>query len=868
MPVLPEIFLGRDAYVKNVIDRITEPSENKSCFAILGSGGMGKTSVAVAVCHDSRVRAHFVGGVHWISCVEVTSATLLIDALFDVFDIPVPSYSQLKELISILKTSSQPRLLVLDNVETPLDSHKSSAFVEDVLLSVASVPRLTLLLTRRGSQYVGLDRMPWARPKLEPLEPLEPAAAREVYLENQWDAKGGTDALDDLLDAVDRVPLAVHLLARVAYIQKLAPGALLSQWKREKTSVAELGPDSRSSLNISIRLSLDSDHVRSRPEALKLLYILSMLPGGLSRDGKIFTSLTSSFKEYMADVTVLLRTGLAYMSKGPLQVLSPIRQYMLQYHDSLSTRKEVFAAYYNHVETRARTGSLQTGSDFQATIDWFKPEVMNLHQVLSDALIEEKSETAIQTAVHFSQFLDYYRPSADLAALCKDTAKAVASPLLPVALKQYGDNLLTVDEFDAARLALREAEEQYREVQNELDVTRCLRLIAFSYRMQDKLADAREPLHQALAGFQRIGDQTGIAECRRDLADIHLELGELAQARSMLADAVAAFKATGNDSGMAGCHQTTGDILCKERRFRDAESSFRRAHDLYKETSDELGQAASRRRWAEALLRLGELGEAAQGFEQSLELFSNLPDQSGIASSNQGLGDVRNAQRRHNEALNYLQAAKTAFERMDSAEDAVAECQRSLGNAYLGTGEYDAAETSLKAAMEVFQAREDGARLRDCQRIRGLLLVARAQYFEARSLLVDALEDARKTSDPLSQGFCHQSLGELNFKQGHSKQAIKHFKQALIQFQVLDDAVGKSDCAARLGELLRSRSRLYEASMALQEAQKDVERANDSRRTADIQALINSLPRNGGLRMGVSKWRYQIGQFMHAVLHS
>lgn len=57
MPSKPLIFYGRETVIEDIARRIT--AEGNPHVAILGPGGMGKTSVALAVMERDEVKAKF-----------------------------------------------------------------------------------------------------------------------------------------------------------------------------------------------------------------------------------------------------------------------------------------------------------------------------------------------------------------------------------------------------------------------------------------------------------------------------------------------------------------------------------------------------------------------------------------------------------------------------------------------------------------------------------------------------------------------------------------------------------------------------------------------------------------------------------------
>ena len=58
MPLKPAVFHGRDVIIKEITQLLIK--EETSRVSILGAGGMGKTSVALAVVEQSLIKARFL----------------------------------------------------------------------------------------------------------------------------------------------------------------------------------------------------------------------------------------------------------------------------------------------------------------------------------------------------------------------------------------------------------------------------------------------------------------------------------------------------------------------------------------------------------------------------------------------------------------------------------------------------------------------------------------------------------------------------------------------------------------------------------------------------------------------------------------
>src|ERR1700730_16552140 len=84
-PPAPEVFYGRADFVSQAVSviRATESPH----LAILGPGGIGKTTVALAILHDNDIRQMFQGRRYFVPCEAVTSPHSLLQYIHQVLGI-------------------------------------------------------------------------------------------------------------------------------------------------------------------------------------------------------------------------------------------------------------------------------------------------------------------------------------------------------------------------------------------------------------------------------------------------------------------------------------------------------------------------------------------------------------------------------------------------------------------------------------------------------------------------------------------------------------------------------------------------------------------------------------------------------------
>ena len=149
---LPILFHGRETLVQDIAQLLIKEESPHVC--ILGPGGMGKTSVSLAVVESAPIKAHFFPEhLFWVPCIEATSATLFLELFYTQLQIPRTKQITLSKIISQLDASTQPRLILLDNFETlwnaPGGAQKQ---VGDILRKLAMLKHVSILVTMRGSQ--------------------------------------------------------------------------------------------------------------------------------------------------------------------------------------------------------------------------------------------------------------------------------------------------------------------------------------------------------------------------------------------------------------------------------------------------------------------------------------------------------------------------------------------------------------------------------------------------------------------------------------------------------------------------------------------------------------------------------------------
>ncbi|KAJ7842490.1 P-loop containing nucleoside triphosphate hydrolase protein, partial [Mycena leptocephala] len=316
LPPEPQIFHGRELELADILRLFNQGTTR---IAILGAGGMGKTSLARAIVHHEEIATRYEQHRFFIACDSAATKVELAATIGSHVGIK-PGRDLTQPLVQYF-SSNPPSLLILDNLETLWEPSETRADIEEFLSLLTDVAHLALLITMRGAERPG--KVCWTRPFLLPLRPLNHQAARQTFIDIADDGHDAED-VEKILALTNNMPLAINLLANLVDSESCA--YVLSQWEDEKTALISDGHDRGSNLDLSISLSLASPRLRSIPHSHDLLSLMAILPDGLS-DVELSQS-QIPINNILGCKVALIRTALAYSEHSRLKVLVPIREYM------------------------------------------------------------------------------------------------------------------------------------------------------------------------------------------------------------------------------------------------------------------------------------------------------------------------------------------------------------------------------------------------------------------------------------------------------------------------------------------------------------------------------------------------------------
>ena len=538
-----------------MIEKIVDFAEHLTPIALVGTGGIGKTSVALTVLHDDRIKRRFGANRRFIRCDKFpVSLPNFLHRLSKAIGAGIENPEDLTPLRPFL--SSKDMLIVLDNVESVLDPHVANA--EEIYATVEELSQLgniCLCITSR------ISTVP---PDFERLDipTLSREAARDTFHRIYRDGKH-SDLTDNILQQLDFHPLSITLLATVAHHNKWDIDRLVSEWDKHHTDI--LRTDHKRGLAATIGLSLSSLMFQELgPDARDLLGVVAFFPQGVDEKNIDWLFPTISGKRNIFDKFCVL--SLAYRSDGFVTMLAPIRDHLSPGDPAsapllCSTKDRYFTRLSVDLEPgepgfeearwitsedvnvehlldifmtvgAASDGVWSACGDFMWHLYWHKPRVVMLGPKI-EALADD----------HPSKFECIFKLSKLFQAVGNHTErKRLLTHALKLSREHGGDRQLarTLAQLSSVHLGMRlfeegieqakEASEIYERLGDTAEQARCLEDLAWLLHGDGQLDDAEEVTSRALDLLSEKGRQLDVCRCHHLLATIHRSKGETKKA--------------------------------------------------------------------------------------------------------------------------------------------------------------------------------------------------------------------------------------------------------------------------------------------------------------------------------------------------
>jgi len=540
-PPPPRAFFGRD----ELIERVLDLAENLIPIALIGVGGIGKTTTALAVLHDNRIKQRFGDNRRFIRCDQFPpSRAHFLRRLSNAIGAGIENPEDLTPLRPFL--SSKEMLIILDNAESILDPQgKDAQEIYGVVEELSQFSNICVCITSRisttPSDFKHLDI---------PTLSMD-AACRTFY--QIYDDDERSNLVNDILEQLDFHPLSITLLATVAHQNKWGTDRLTSEWERRRTSV--LQTEHNKSLAAAIELSLTSPMFQELgPDARALLGVVAFFPQGIDENNLDWLFPTISNKTKIFDKFCVL--SLTYRSNRFVTMLAPLRDY-LSPKDSESS--QLLCATKERYFTRMSVSLIPDKPDFGET-RWIASEDVNVEHLLDIFTSTDTNTDDVWGACFkFMEHLYWHKPR-----LIVLRAKIEGLPddhrFKPECLFELSRLFESVGNTAERKRILAHTLKLLRERGKDFQVTRTLRHLSDANRLMGLREEGIQQAKEAFEIFGRLKDAVGQARCLIDLAWLLDSDKQLDAAEEAASRAINLIPEKGHQSLVCETHRVLGEI--------------------------------------------------------------------------------------------------------------------------------------------------------------------------------------------------------------------------------------------------------------------------------------------------------------------
>lgn len=630
-------FVGRS----KELDVLEATLRGSRLVTVKGPPGVGKSRLAQSLAQ--RALEH--GRVYYCEPSEAKTAESAVFAVAMALQLPArgATATVMDHTVGVGLAGLGPALLILDGASPGVFAGSLGRWLEQA-------PDLRVLVTAR--EPVGAD----GETVLE-LDPLQPEEARDLFrLRSGLDVP--PDELDPLLEALDRLPLAVELAA--------AEGRE-SGWSRLRSSVDVLGRMAEgSSLARAVRASWEQLD-RWQQTTLRRL---SVFRRGFFLDAAEAVVLLGPDAPFTFDVVeALLARSLLHVravdGEPRFGLYEPIRAFAAQ---QLTEAEELGEVEGRHAGWFARMGLSANLDALDRRVGLrqlrrLPLDVENLRVAADRALSAGEARVAALATLAEAELLVRRGPHTGPPPRLHDILRAPVGPgphlrvrlldakarleglagrrSLAVALNEralkearalglralegrilssLGVDQTQAGRLDEARESLAEALVVHREVGDRVAEGQTLGWYASLLRDRGDFDEAAAFFGRALVIDRAVGSQRLEGYVSGLLANLLLRRGELDGAERLFRQAIGLLRATGSVVWEATMLGNLGRLEVRRAEYASAEALARAALELHRALGNASTQARSLGNLGEALLYTGRLDEARAALEEAVEL--------------------------------------------------------------------------------------------------------------------------------------------------------------------------------------------------------------------------------------------------------
>jgi tetratricopeptide (TPR) repeat protein len=535
-----------------LVEEVVGFAENLQPVALIGAGGIGKTSIALTVLHHDRIKKRFGGNRRFIRCDQFPASRLhLLSRLSEAIGAGIENPEDLTPLRPFL--SSEEMILFLDNAESILDPQGPDAReIYALVQELSRFSNISLCITSRISTLPPHFKRPT-------IPTLSMESASDIFY-SIYENGGRSDVISDLVRQLDFHALSITLLATTALHNMWDYDRLAKEWDVRRGKV--LRTDYDESLASAIELSLTSPTFRKLgPEARNLLGVIAFFPQGIDEKNLDWLFPTISDRKTIFDKFCVL--SLTYRSNGFITMLAPIRDHLSPPNPKSSPLlRATKDHYFNRLSITVNPGM----PGFEEA-RWIASEDVNVEHLLNIfTSLDTESDAVWNACADFLRHLYWYKPRYTVLG-----PKIEGLPdnhrFKSIGLYQLSRLYQVVGNFVEQKRLLTRGLKLERERGGDIGVARMLKRLSEANRVLGLYAEGVQQVREAAGIFARLGFTMEESDCWGSLSRLLEQGGQTDAAEEAAIRAIGLLPKKGQEHRLCQIHERLGDIyLAKGKR--------------------------------------------------------------------------------------------------------------------------------------------------------------------------------------------------------------------------------------------------------------------------------------------------------------
>ncbi len=322
----------------------------------------------------------------------------------------------------------------------------------------------------------------------------------------------------------------------------------------------------------------------------------------------------------------------------------------------------------------------------------------------------------------------------------------------------------------------------------------------YFFRVRALRKDWEETHKLALEAAQRAGNIRGEAWTLRNLGNAYRDQHKSAQAAQCFSRALTLFSELGNRLGVAAALNNLGELSMDSGRLNEAIGYFAKCLPAWTDVNDQVGVAYVTNHLGVIHRQQGKWRDADEFFTRSLAMFRELADIWGEAHGLRSVADLRRDERRLEEATELVLRARPVFIKMG---DRVGEAWTlvTLAHIRLDQGRVSDSLGLIASAIEVFRDFQDHRGETWSLLLYGDIRRTEGRLVAAAAALEESLISFRSLADELGEAITCHLLGEVYLAQHDADRGREYLATAEQIFRQIGAAAWQRKAGSFLAGL-------------------------------------------------------------------